>query len=684
LLGSIDLLLWMSNKLSAFFQLSKKKLHFQRIKVNLRSNNKINLKMKKILTLALLGLTVTSSKAQTIFSENFDGTSGTGLPAGWVQRNLDGLTVNSQLTNPVFGTNAWVSRPRQTGSTDRIMTSTSWYSSPAAANDWLISPPIAITSTPNNFLLFEANSPDAQYLDGFQVKVSTTDTAIASFTNTILTVPAATATFQEYAANVSSFAGQTIYIAIINKSNDKYLLNINNFVIKAIPAASAAILSTLPIAESRTSFVKVGSAGTSITGTIKNLGAAPLTSFAIKYNDGTTTYTDNKTGLNIAPFSTYNFTHATPVTFSSVGTKPTKIWIEVPNDASKLDDSSSTIFNGFNTASPYKMAIEQGTGTWCGWCPRGHVYMDSMAKTNPGAATLVAVHNGDPMTVAAYDAGLGDLIGGYPSVMVGREYEIDPSAIFTTYNERKNDFAYGNIEMSTSLNGNTLNVDAKFTPDANLSSEYRLALVIAENQVTGYTQANYYSSTSQNQNLIYEGVNWKDLPNPVPANQTHFNFVARHISDGFKGTPNSLPIPMSAGTPYTKNYTYTIPTTSQVHHTTASILVIHQASGIVCNSAQAEVALNVGAQVKSLNAVTLFPNPATEYLNVNVEANKATSGSISIINSLGQVVNQLNNLKFNEGSNNNKINVAAISAGTYKVIIKTKEGSFTSSVSIMK
>jgi hypothetical protein len=640
--------------------------------------------MKKILTLALLGLSINSLQAQTIFTENFDGTSGTGLPAGWSQKNLDGLTVSSQVTTPVFGNNAWISRPRQTGSTDRIMSSISWYTSPAASNDWLVSPPITITSTPNNFLLFEANSVDPNYLEGFQVKVSTTDTAVASFTNNILSVPAVPANVTEYAANLSSFAGQTIYIAIVNKSNDKYILNINNLVIKAIPASSAAILSTLPIAESRTSFVKVGSGGTSITGTIKNLGAAPLTSFAIKYNDGTTTYTDNKTGLNIAPFSTYNFTHATPVSFTSVGTKPTKIWIEVPNDVTKSDDSSSTVLSGYNTASPYKMAIEQGTGTWCGWCPRGHVFMDSMAKTNPGAATLIAVHNGDPMTVAAYDNGLGDLIGGYPSVMVGREYEIDPSDLFTAYNERKNDFAYGNIEMSTSLNGNTLNVDAKFTPDANLSTEYRLALVIAENQVTGYSQANYYSSTSQNRDLIYEGVNWKNLPNPVPANQTHFNFVARYISDGFKGTPNSLPMPMTAGTAYTKNYTYTIPNTSQVVHTTASVLVIHQASGIVCNSAQAEVALNVSAQVKSLNAVTLFPNPATDNLNVNVEANKVTTGSISIINSLGQVVNQLNNLKFNEGSNNNKINVAALSAGTYKVIINTKEGSFTSSVSIMK
>lgn len=640
--------------------------------------------MKKILTLALLGLSVGSLHAQTIFSETFDGTSGTALPAGWSQKNIDGLTVNAQLTNPVFGTNAWISRARATGSTDRIVTSTSWYTTGAASNDWLVTPPITITSTPNNFLIFEANSPDAQYLDGFQVKVSTTDTAVASFTNTILTVPAATPNYQEYAANLSSFAGQTIYIAIINNSNDKYLLNINNFVIKAIPSTSVALQSTLPLAESRTSFVKVGAAGTAITGVVKNFGANPLTSLTIKYNDGTTTYTDTKTGLNIQPYTTYNFSHNTPVSFSNAGTKPTKIWIEVPNDASKTDDSSSSIFNGFNNASPYKMTFEQGTGTWCGWCPRGHVFMDSMGKDNPGAATLIAVHNGDPMTVATYDNGLGTLIGGYPSVMASREYEIDPSQIFTNWNAHKAEFGYGKVEMSTSLSGNTLNVDAKFTPDANLTTDYRLAMVVTEDGITGYTQANFYSSTSANQNLIYEGVNWKDLPNPVPADKTHFNYVARYISDAFVGTPNSLPKPMTAGTTYAKSYSYTIPATSQVWRTNAAVLVIHQQSGIVCNSAQAAVALNVQNEVKSLNAVTIFPNPASSNMTVNVVANNATKGSIVVINSMGQVVRQENGISFQAGSNNTNIDISALSAGIYKVIINTTEGSFTSSVSVAK
>ena len=52
-------------------------------------------------------------------------------------------------------------------------------------------------------------------------------------------------------------------------------------------------------------------ASTNITGTITNLGASTISTLAIKYEVGGTTYTDTKTGLNITSLGTYNFTHNT-------------------------------------------------------------------------------------------------------------------------------------------------------------------------------------------------------------------------------------------------------------------------------------------------------------------------------------------------------------------------------------
>ena len=40
-----------------------------------------------------------------------------------------------------------------------------------------------------------------------------------------------------------------------------------------------------------------------------------------------------------------------------------------------------------------RVLFEEATGTWCQWCPRGAVYMDSLHKVYPTTAMLVAVHN---------------------------------------------------------------------------------------------------------------------------------------------------------------------------------------------------------------------------------------------------------------------------------------------------
>ena len=144
--------------------------------------------MKNILLTVALATSIFVSKAQTALSENFDGTTGTGLPTGWTQSNVDGLTPDPALANLNFGTNAWISRVAS--GTDRILTSTSYYAPIGTSNDWIISPQISIP-TAGYWLVFEANSPDGQYLDGFQVKASTSGNAVANFSTNLLTVAAA-------------------------------------------------------------------------------------------------------------------------------------------------------------------------------------------------------------------------------------------------------------------------------------------------------------------------------------------------------------------------------------------------------------------------------------------------------------------------------------------------------------
>jgi hypothetical protein len=179
--------------------------------------------MKKIL-LSLFSLALAGSlQAQVIWQDNFNGTTPPALPTGWTQYNGDGSAVASNLSAYNFGTNAWVSRI-PTGSTDGFMVSTSWYTTADTSNDWLISP--AVTPTTGSWLLFDAVTPDANFPDGYQVKISNSPSPSSFTAAPVLTVAAEGQSWTTRAINLSAYVGQTIYIAFVNNSFDKYLLNL--------------------------------------------------------------------------------------------------------------------------------------------------------------------------------------------------------------------------------------------------------------------------------------------------------------------------------------------------------------------------------------------------------------------------------------------------------------------------
>jgi|LakWasMe75_LOW10_FD_contig_71_429956_length_960_multi_8_in_0_out_0_1 hypothetical protein len=98
-----------------------------------------------------------------------------------------------------------------------------------ANDDWLISPQITLASTGNE-LSFWAKSCDGDYPDEqFEVFVSTTTTAVASFTS----IGAAEFTdfgdYVEYTYDLSAFDGQSIYVGIHCTSEDQFGFMIDDF-----------------------------------------------------------------------------------------------------------------------------------------------------------------------------------------------------------------------------------------------------------------------------------------------------------------------------------------------------------------------------------------------------------------------------------------------------------------------
>lgn len=105
-------------------------------------------------------------------------------------------------------------------------------------NDWLISPSISL-GTSGNTLSFWAKSCDATYADEkFNVGVSTTNTAVGSFTMIASNVQTAFGPYVEYTYNLDAYQGQNVYIAINCVSPDMFGFMVDDFKVTATTLSS--------------------------------------------------------------------------------------------------------------------------------------------------------------------------------------------------------------------------------------------------------------------------------------------------------------------------------------------------------------------------------------------------------------------------------------------------------------
>jgi hypothetical protein len=570
--------------------------------------------MKKLLFTVSALLLAGHSFSQTIMSENFD--AATTLPTGWTQLNIDGLTPATGVS--FMATSAWIARPKATGSTDNQAVSTSWYTPAGTSNDWLISPSIAVPATGVNVVQFDAMAPDANYLDGFKVYISTSPITASSLpTTAVLTVPAAANTYTSYSASLASFAGQNIYVAIQNYSNDMYLLFVDNFKVRTV-VNNDAILSSASL--NRYSAV---STNNNLVLDVKNDGANAITALTVNWNDGTD-HIQTITGLNIAPGASANVTHPTAVSYATVVEKNINVTITAVNGA--VDATNVTAAKKINTVSQIvekTVVIEEGTGTWCVWCPRGAVAMEYMYDTYPTRFIGVAVHNGDPMTVTEYDNGAD--LSGFPGCNVDRalkDESVSKTLFEGYYNTRKDITIPAAIAATATWNGANVSVAVTSTfKTVFANANYRLGVIMIEDNVTGtsaaYNQANAYAGGT---NGVMGG--FESLPNPVPAAQMVYDHVGRALLGGYDGQAASVPAVITNNQAVNYTFNYTVPATSKRYLMSAIAVLIDNTTGEIINATK--VALTAaGVEEVATIGMEVYPNPASGSVTVKFDATNA-------------------------------------------------------------
>jgi hypothetical protein len=415
---------------------------------------------------------------------------------------------------------------------------------------------------------------------------------------------------------------------------------------------------------------------------MRNLGTTAITSFDMTMvHNGGTPVVQNVTGVNIASLATYVVNFPAPVTLAA-GTNTFTATISNVNGTSPDGDASDDMITQSLTpvqpAAGKVVVAEEGTGTWCQWCPRGAVYMDMMQEKYDDYYAGIAVHNGDPMVVAAYDAAIGGLIAGYPSALVDRGAEIDPSEIEGDFLNRIVVAPEGTIVNGATYNTSTrvLNVSVTTTLMTNISGNYKLAAVITEDSVTGTTSAyNQQNSYAGGGNGVMGG--FESLPNPVPAAQMNYNHVARVLSPSFAGMPYAFGSSASSGQVFTYNFSYTLPASwdpNQIH----IIGMMIDPSGTINNAGKATIAeavangyvsggtVGITTLASAPDDIMLMPNPANTLTNISMTLENDSELNIEVFSSNGKLVASKNYGKMS-GAYNFPIDTQEFAKGVYFV-----------------
>lgn len=183
-----------------------------------------------LLALPFFFFTLTVQSQTVLIQEDFN----SGIPTGWQVIDEDGHPLHASMS--AF-TDAWVS---YVDGADSVAASSSYFDDTLTAEDYLILPKQSLLSFSK--LSWEARSVDASFPDGYYVLISTTDSNITSFTDTLLTVFA-----EHYQWNRKSifldtmgYANQDVFIAFQNFTENGYILLLDDIMLEVSDFASVS------------------------------------------------------------------------------------------------------------------------------------------------------------------------------------------------------------------------------------------------------------------------------------------------------------------------------------------------------------------------------------------------------------------------------------------------------------
>ena len=428
-------------------------------------------------------------------------------------------------------------------------------------------------------------------------------------------------------------------------------------------------------------FVKTNSPN-DIVGEVRNMGSETITTLDVNYTvDNGTAVTASVTGLNIAPYDKYQFTHPTAWNPTISGDHTIDIYVNNLNgnmDVNSSNDKASQTVAAVEDFTDRRPFHESFTSSTCGPCVAGNANVKTVMDATTEEEIILKYQmswpgNGDPyFTDEAGDRRTYYGINAVPYMMVdGGWFGNSTTYTSAVYDEFKSVSALIEITGEYSINEDdqTVGIDAVVTPLSSISDNLTLYVAILERTT--------YDNTGSNGETEFDYVMKKMVPgsagHPIGSltANTDVNYSVTYAFNGPQTLPANATDPVDHAIEHSIEefddlmvVAWVQDDNDQFIHQSNYLVLVESANGVdgtVDPNNPTGPGLAVKTEVET-KGFSLFPNPATDVLNIAIEG---SNGIVTIFDAVG-------NLVFSESMNSNQtqINTSEFAKGLYLVQIE--------------
>lgn len=261
----------------------------------------------------------------------------------------------------------------------------------------------------------------------------------------------------------------------------------------------------------------------------------------------------------------------------------------------------------------HRPVMEEYTGTWCGYCPRGLVALKVLSERYPDNFIGISYHAGNPPSIDPMQImpsyNFPTLCPGYPFAAIDRVVETDPYhgseldgfGIEMLWLNQCGVAAPADVSVKARLSEDKTKVVADATvafPEPSSDNRYLVAYVLTANGLHGdskeWWQANYFPNSGNynsdpNMDEFTKGEN--------PVKDLLFDDVAISVT-AKNGEAGSLPAQVEAEQPYTHSHAFTLgeavnmqgeSLVQDVNKLFVVALLVDSATGRIANACKAPV-----------------------------------------------------------------------------------------------